>query len=200
MQNKIPLEEELYYHIYNHANGHEVFFKDKYDYQNFLNRYIKNIVPICETFAYCLMPNHFHFFVQIKPGNELSKILKTNKETNKVDSETISYRFSHCFNGYAQSFNKKYQRKGSLFQSSFKRKLVKAEKYFVQLVHYIHSNPVKDGFVEKIEQWEHSSYNAFFTNVDKFIRKEIVIDYFEDIENFKFVHQQPFENPNPRSG
>ncbi|HKK58032.1 MAG TPA: hypothetical protein VJ937_01020 [Salinivirga sp.] len=193
MQNRIPLDEGLYYHIYNHANGQDDFFKDKNDYQNFLNRYVKYIVPICNTFAYCLMPNHFHFFVQVKPENDLIKILKPNQETNKVDSKTISYCFSHCFNGYTQAFNKKYHRNGNLFKSTFKRKPVKTEKYFVQLVHYIHSNPVKDGFVEKIEQWEYSSYNSFFSNnSDKFIRKGTVIEYFGDIENFKFIHQQPF--------
>jgi REP element-mobilizing transposase RayT len=192
MQNKIQLEPEIYYHIYNHANGFENFFNDKYDYQNFLNRYIKYIVPICETFAYCLMPNHFHFFVQVKPETELIKILKINNETHKVDSDTISYRFSHCFNGYAQSFNKKHQRKGSLFRSTFERKLVKTEKYFIKLVHYIHSNPVKDDFVENVGQWENSSYNSFFSNADSFLKKDRVIKYFGDLENFKFIHQKSY--------
>jgi len=192
MQNKISLEPEYYYHIYNHANGFENFFNDEYDYQNFLNRYIKYIVPICETFAYCFMPNHFHFFVQIKPENELNKILKKNKVSNQVDSETISYRFAHFFNGYAQSYNKKYRRMGSVFKSTFERKPVKTEKYFIKLVHYIHSNPVKDGFVEKIEQWEHSSYNSFFLNTETFINKDVVIEHFSDLENFKYVHQKPF--------
>jgi putative transposase len=191
MQNKIPLEPELFYHIYNHANGFENFFNDKYDFQNFKHRYIKYIVPICETFAYCFMPNHFHFFIQIKPASELIKTLKTNLETGNVDNETISYRFSHFFNSYAQSFNKKYKRKGSLFQSNFERKPVITEEYFINLVYYIHSNPVKDGFVEKIEHWEHSSYNSFLSDFDTFINKAIVIEYFGNIDNFKFVHQKP---------
>ncbi len=188
MLNKIPLEPEHYYHIYNHANGFENFFNDKNDYQNFLDRYLKYIVPICDTFAYCLMPNHFHFFVQLKPENELIKTLKINKETGKIETDTISYRFSHLFNSYAQSYNKKYQRSGSLFQSTFERKPVKTEKYFIKLVHYIHSNPVKDGFVERIEQWEHSSYNAFLLNTETFLNKVAVIEYFGDLENFKLIH------------
>ncbi len=207
MQRRTPLEPENYYHIYNHANGFENFFKDNYDYNNFLLQYIKYIVPICETFAYCLMPNHFHFFLQIKPENELGTILKTNKETNKVETATISYRFSHFFNSYAQSYNIKYKRRGSLFKSTFERKIVKTEKYFIKLVHYIHSNPVKDGFVEKIEQWEHSSYKPFLLNTDDFLNKAIVMKYFNDIENFKFIHQSSFnidsassKGRDPRSG
>jgi REP element-mobilizing transposase RayT len=192
MENKIPLESEYYYHIYNHANGFDDFFKDQSDYQNFIFRYIKYIVPICNTFAYCLMPNHFHFFVQIKSEPDLKKSLKTNKNTLKVDSETISYRFAHFFNGYAQSYNKKYKRMGSLFKSNFERKLVKTEKYFVKLVHYIHSNPVNDGFVEEIEQWEYSSYNTILSDSETFLNRVQVIEYFGDRNNFKFVHQSPF--------
>jgi len=192
MQKKIPLEPEHYYHIYNHANGFENFFSDNSDYHKFLKYYIKYIVPICETFAYCLMPNHFHFFVQIKPETELINTLKINKGTGKIETDTISYRFSHFFNSYAQSYNKKYQRSGSLFQSTFERKPVKTEKYFIKLVHYIHSNPVKDGFVKKIEHWEHSSYNAFLLNTEAFLNKAVVIEYFGDLENFKFIHQNSF--------
>jgi len=192
MENKIPLEPELYYHIYNHANGTDNFFNDAYDYHNFLNRYIKYIVPICDTFAYCLMPNHFHFFIQLKPESELIKILKSNKETLKLDNSAVSYRFSHFFNGYAQSFNKKYQRKGGLFQSNFERKPVLTDEYFIRLVHYIHSNPVNDGFVGKIEQWEYSSFNSLLSDSELFLKKLTVMDYFGSIENFRFVHQKPF--------
>ena len=192
MEIKTPLEPEHYYHIYNHANGFDNFFNDKYDYEKFLNGYIEYIVPICETFAYCLMPNHFHFFVQIKPESELIKVLKTIQGTQKVHCETISYRFSHYFNSYAQSYNKKYQRQGSLFRRNFERKPVDTEKYFVNLVHYIHSNPVKDGFVKKIEQWESSSYNPLLSGSDTFLNKASVIEYFGNIDNFRFVHQKAF--------
>jgi putative transposase len=192
MESKIPLEPEYYYHIYNHANGNDNFFNDRYDFQSFLNRYIKYIVPICETFAYCLMPNHFHFFVQIKPDSELIKTLKPDPGTEKVNYERISYRFSHFFNGYAQFYNKKYHRMGSLFVSNFNRKQVKTDRYFKKLVHYIHSNPVNDGLVEKIEHWEYSSYNSFFSDANAFLNKILVIEYFDDLENFKFIHQTAY--------
>ena len=193
MENKIPLEPAHFYHIYNHANGFDNFFYDRYDYQNFLNGYIKYIVPICDTFAYCFMPNHFHFFVQIKPEPELVKTLRTIEATPKIGSETISYRFSHYFNSYAQHYNKKYKRRGSLFRSGFKRKQVDTSEYFIPLVHYIHSNPVKDKYVNKIEQWEFSSYNPLLNNTNTFLNKTTVFEYFKDIENFRLVHQNVFD-------
>ena len=194
METKIPLEPEHYYHIYNHATGDDNFFTDKFDYQKFLDGYVKYLVPICDTFSYCFMPNHFHFFVQIKSENELIKFLKTEQVTQKVSPETISYRFSHFFNGYAQAYNKKYRRKGTLFRSKFGRKPVETEKYFVNLVHYIHSNPVKDRIVTRIEQWEYSSYNLLLSDFDTFISKTTVFEHFGNIENFKLVHQKPYNN------
>ena len=186
---KLPLEPENYYHIFNHANGREDFFYDKYDYQNFLNRYIKYIVPIADTFAYCLMPNHFHFFVQIK-GEGMQKLQGVN-DPRRVDPRIISYRFSHFFNSYAQSYNKKYSRKGSIFISNFKRKAVNTEKYFIKMIHYIHSNPVNDGFTSKIQNWEFSSYKIILSDADTFINRKMVLDYFGDKENFIFVHANP---------
>jgi len=193
MEIKIPLEPAHFYHIYNHANGFDNFFKERYDYQNFLNGYIKYIVPICNTFAYCFMPNHFHFFVQIKSEPELVKTLRTNEGTAQVGCETIRYRFSHYFNSYAQHYNKKYKRDGSLFRSGFKRKAVDTNEYFLHLVHYIHSNPVKDRFVNKIEQWEFSSYNPLLYSNDTFLNKGTVFEYFGDIDKFMSVHQNVFD-------
>jgi putative transposase len=64
------LESGYYYHIYNQGNNREnIFFKEKnYDY--FLHLFKKYIVPITETYAYCLLPNHFHFLLRIKIENE----------------------------------------------------------------------------------------------------------------------------------
>jgi REP element-mobilizing transposase RayT len=195
MENKIPLEPAHYYHIYNHANGFDDFFRNRNDYQKFLDGYVEYIVPICETFAYCFMPNHFHFFVQIKPESELIETLKTIQGTKKVYSESISYRFSHFFNSYAQSYNKKYKRQGSLFRSSFKRKPVEDKEYFVDLVHYIHSNPVNAGFAKNIEQWEFSSYNLILSESATFLNKPSVIEHFGNIDNFIQVHQSIFKDP-----
>ena len=195
MENKIPLEPAHYYHIYNHANGFDDFFSNRNDYQKFLDGYVEYIVPICETFAYCFMPNHFHLFVQIKSESELIKILRTNPGTKTVSNKTISYRFSHFFNGYAQWYNKIYKRQGSLFRSGFKRKLVEDKEYFVDLVHYIHSNPVNAGIAKNIQQWEFSSYNLILSESTTFINKSSVIEHFVDIDNFIQVHQSIFKEP-----
>jgi hypothetical protein len=66
MQKPVPLEFGEYYHIYNRGiNRGRIFFEERnYDY--FLQLYAQHVVPIAETYAYCLLPNHFHFLVRIR--------------------------------------------------------------------------------------------------------------------------------------
>ena len=64
---KSNLSQDCFYHIYNRANGNEKLFASDDNYIYFLKQYNYYISPIAKTFAYCLMPNHFHFLVQIKP-------------------------------------------------------------------------------------------------------------------------------------
>lgn len=74
-----PLQPGFYYHIYNHANGSENLFLNDENYNFFLKRYTSYIMPVDDTFAYCLMPNHIHFLVRIKEINEkTSEVLKTS--------------------------------------------------------------------------------------------------------------------------
>ena len=66
MPNLPPLEAEQYYHIYNRGNNGETLFREERNYRYFLNLYAKYIEPVAETFAYCLLKNHFHFLVHVK--------------------------------------------------------------------------------------------------------------------------------------
>jgi putative transposase len=169
--NKIPIEPDNYYHIYNHSNGFENIFIDDRDRQRFLEKYVKYIVPIANTYAYCLMANHFHFLVKIKPIEELFKITTFEglQSTNGMITKKISYQFSHFFNSYAQSFNRRYNRMGGLFISNFGRKHVNKEKYFLKLVHYIHSNPIEHGFIDDIAEWTFSSFHEIIEGNSAFI-------------------------------
>jgi len=62
------------YHIYNQANGSENLFKENENYRYFLQQYKKYIHPIAHTYAYCLLPNHFHFLLAIKGERELKNL------------------------------------------------------------------------------------------------------------------------------
>ena len=194
----IIFEPDHFYHIYNRDNGNELLFKNNGNYFFFLEKYQKYISLIADTYCYCLMPNHFHFLVKIKSELELFKGLEPLESSSsgskplESSSKLISNQFSKLFNSYAQAFNKQQKRKGSLFMSNFKRKLIDDDKYLKKVVHYIHHNPMKHGYAKSIEQWEFSSYKKIINNEHlELISKQELLSYFESLENFICCHQEP---------
>lgn len=95
---KAILIPDATYHIYNRANGNELLFTQNENYHFFLDKYRYYIMPIAETFCYCLLPNHFNFLIRIKSEKELIEILKLTDNKN-IESST-SNQFSNFFNSY----------------------------------------------------------------------------------------------------
>ncbi|WP_456461278.1 transposase [Reichenbachiella sp.] len=190
-----------YYHIYNRANGDENLFRTDENFRFFLEKYKLYISPWVDTFAYCLMPNHFHFFVKVKNIEELKKLTSSSSNFSKVPnfgkvgseeelSLFISKQFSKLFSSYTQALNKQIDRTGSLFQKNFRRKEVSHIKYFQNLILYIHSNPVHHGFTSELRSWPHSSYHTIVSSFPTLLNREVVIEWFDSIQNFEYCHQQ----------
>ena len=175
---------DTYYHIYNHANGNENLFREEKNYTFFLQKYKLHINPIAETIAWCLMPNHFHLLVKIKSEEEIKSTFPKFETLEKFDDKTnfISKQFANFFSSYTQSFNKVYNRRGSLFLKNFKRKEIVDEGYLRNLVLYIHLNPVHHGFTNQVQQWKWTSY-------DNFMMVELSISLFGDTENYQWLHK-----------
>ena len=66
MSNPIPLEPGKYYHIYNRGNNRENIFKEDRNYAYFLKLYTFRVGPIADTYAYCLLRNHFHLLARVQ--------------------------------------------------------------------------------------------------------------------------------------
>ncbi len=192
---KIPLEPDKYYHIYNHANGKENLFVNKGNYMFFFEKYEFYINPIADTFAYCLMPNHFHFALRIKTEKEIIKKLTERSELSKSSTDEriqkyLSKQFSNLFSSYTQAFNKQQKRKGSLFIPNFSRKQITDEKYLKELIFYIHYNPIHHGFVKSINDWKYSSYKTILSSKFTNVKRNEVIELFDNSENFIFCHKR----------
>ena len=124
MSSQEALISGLYYHIYNRGNNREILFRETKNYAYFLNLYAKYIHPIADTYAYCLMSNHFHLLVRLKSIDEQTKTGPVS-ETGPVSKLLEpSRQFNNLFIAYAKAFNKVYQRSGALFESPFKRKRI----------------------------------------------------------------------------
>jgi REP element-mobilizing transposase RayT len=201
-----PLQFDAFYHIYNRGNNRENLFVEERNYPYFMQLYAKHILPIAETFAYCLMPNHFHFLIRTRTEEEQLKIgsFSKNEPISKVrtKNEPISTTFkprqpSRAFNNmfiaYARAFNQATGRTGVLFETPFHRKIVTTDAYFQHLITYIHKNPGKHGFVEDFRDWTWSSYNALRSDKTTLLAREAVIDWFGDHETFDDIHDQPFD-------
>lgn len=201
MENKTEiLQPDKCYHIYNRANGSENLFLSDENYRFFLQKYFEYILPIAHTYCYCLMPNHFHFLIRIKSELELVaffesafpkfKTLEEHSSSKKLSSleKYLSKQFSNLFSSYTQAFNKQQNRKGSLFIKNFKRKPINDNSYLLKLVHYIHFNPVKAKLCKNPQDYKHSSYSLIYQNKDTPVNKKELIEWFNDIENFIYVH------------
>lgn len=137
-------EENAIYHIIARSISEVQLFKadeDKEMYLKITKEYQK--VYFFKIYAYCVMDNHLHFLMDVN-GADISKIM-------------------HCINfKYAQYFNKKYKRHGHLFQDRFKSKIIKDERYLINLSAYIHNNPVDIKQYEKcIQNYKYSSLAVY---------------------------------------
>ena len=201
-QNKLEiLQPDTFYHIYNRANGNEILFKSDENYSFFLRKYKQYISPICNTYCYCLMPNHFHFLIEIKSQAELELFFNQKTSSSitlqaKPDPQgfknlegLITQQFSNFFNCYVKAFNKQYNRKGSLLMHPFKRKKISTQQYLLQLVKYIHLNPVEAKLCSSSQLWDYSSYASLVSDKETLLMRSAVIEWFNDASNFKRVHQ-----------
>src|SRR3990172_2466665 len=136
------------YHVMLRGNGgHEIFFDDEDRYHLYLllqegiSRYGHRI------YGFCCMPNHLHFAVQAAEV-PLSKIM-----------QNLSFR-------YTRWINKRQKRIGHLFQGRYKAILVDRDSYLLELVRYIHLNPVRARLVRDPAAYRWSGHRAYLGRED----------------------------------
>jgi REP element-mobilizing transposase RayT len=134
-------------------------FKDDADKDNFLGR-LENILT--DTAALCcawaLMSNHFHLLLK----------------TGKVPISTVMRRL---LTGYAMYFNRKYNRAGHLFQNRYKSILCQEDAYLLELVRYIHLNPLRVKIVIDLKSLDRYAYSGHAVIMGKKKNDWQAIDY-----------------------
>jgi len=130
------------YHLTSRGNVHQKIFFNDADRELFLQT-LAHVVSryrwICH--AYCLMANHYHLLVETPRGN-------------------LSIGMRQLNGIYTQSFNRRYNRVGHLFQGRYKAILVEKEPYLLELCRYIVLNPTRVKGRVGHAVWEWSSYRA----------------------------------------
>ena len=156
------------YHIILRGNDKQDIFFNEQDYIKFIKELIKVKEKYqCEYYAYCLMSNHVHMVIYDKQ-NMISKI---------IQSITIAY---------SSYFSKKYEKVGHLFQNRFLSKNIESREYLLEVVRYIHQNPLK-AKITNTDKYRWSSYQEY-------IRKEIIINPKQVLSIFGNTKQDSIEN------
>lgn len=123
-------------------NKQDIFLeeKDYLEFQNILKKTQKEF--LYQLYSYVLMPNHIHLEI-------------------KVENQNLSQSVHSILTIYAKYFNRKYDRTGHVFENRFLSKNVENSSYLLNLVRYIHQNPLK-ARISKMEQYKWSSYQEYF--------------------------------------
>jgi REP element-mobilizing transposase RayT len=120
-------------------------FKDNADRQNFLDRFgaiVKETDTRC--YAWALIPNHFHLLLK----------------TGQAPIATVMRRL---LTGHAIYYNRRHRRYGHLFQNRYKSILCQEDTYLLQVVRYIHLNPLRARLVSSLEALDRSVYSGHST-------------------------------------
>ncbi len=167
-------------------------FKNNGNYEFFLRKYDHYLSHVVDTYAYCLLGNHFHLLVRVKDlaTPHPQDLTTSEKLSNQPTHDIVSHAFRRFFQSYAMAFNKQQERTGTLFQTPFKRALVDNDNYFTQLIYYIHANPQLHGLVKDFRDWQWSSYGNIITEKQGKLKKEDVIKWFGNRESYQQFHSE----------
>jgi putative transposase len=210
MNRKIKFAQGEYYHIYSRGVEKRIIFQDEDDYKRFI--FLLNLAKSEESInirdlkkrndnqgltfvknkgqtlvnigAWCLMPNHFHL------------LISENSEGG------ISLFLQKLLTSYSMYFNKKYDRKGSLFESRFQAEHLDTDNYLKYIFSYIHLNPVKlidpfwkiDGlkdfiktrdFLKKYLYSSYTDYLDYDREEKEILNRNAFPDYFPNEESFE---------------
>jgi REP element-mobilizing transposase RayT len=168
----VPLVPGQYYHIYNRGVNRGLIFFERENYLFFLRRLREHLLPVANLVAYCLMPNHYHLLVMVKPWEQTSEVLEDLGGLAPGGLSMAMMRFSVS---YTKAINKCYQRVGGLFQGAFQSRHIVRNEDLLNLSSYIHLNPVEAGLVNSPEDWEFSSYLDYLAKRQSMLIHPVVV-------------------------
>lgn len=152
------------YHVTSRGNGRQKIFLSENDYLRFLKQ-LKHALNTDGVilYAYVLMPNHFHLFIETPLGN----IQKFMQRLNTA---------------YSMYFRYKHNKPGHCLQGRYKAKLVEGDDYIIRLTRYIHLNPIMTDYMRKksneerlvaLKEFRWSSYHGYINAK----RAQTIIEY-----------------------
>lgn len=165
-----------WYHVMNRARKGQEAFATVEDYKSFID-IIKDAAEIynLKIAAYCLMPNHYHLLVQTPDAN-LSRCMR------------------HINGIYTQRYNIRNSYDGTLFRGRYKSIIIDADSYLLELVRYIHRNPLRSGIVTELDDFEWSSHKGYVSKAKKWewLYKQFILTMFSKDKRSKLTAYKRF--------
>ena len=162
-QSRIDLPSALH-HIMVRGIERRNIFADRADKQHVLQR-LGNLLTDTGTicYAYALISNHFHLLLQ-------------------TGQTSISRVMQSLLTGYAAYYNTRHRRSGRLYQNRFKSVLCDKETYFLELVRYIHLNPIRVRQTDTLRGLDKSPWTSHAVIMGKrradWVRTDEVLSHF----------------------
>jgi putative transposase len=148
------------YHAFSRGNNRNRIFLSDADYRHFLSllQKVKSSLPY-RIYAYALMPNHFHLLIE-------------------ADEAPLAQIMQKTLTAYAKYFNHMHKHKGHVFQGRYRAVLCEKDSYLLELVRYIHLNPVKAKLASQVAQWPWTSHAYYVRpNPKSWVDSAAVLDY-----------------------
>lgn len=169
---------DSYYHVFNRGWNLTKIFLDEEDniyFERILERHLSpepvkdskgreytHFFPTIQLNAYCLMGNHFHMLIYQNDEHAMSALMKS------------------VLVAYTTYFNKKYKRRGALFESTYKAVRIGDDMQLMHITRYIHLNH------KSYRTWRHSSYKDYLSNDPHvFIQPIPILELFESKEKYE---------------
>ena len=153
---------DAWYHVMNRGRRGEKIFVTKEDYWSFVNLLEElNEVFNVNISAYCLMANHYHLLIQTPDAN-------------------LSRSMRHLNGVYTQRFNKRHGCDGQLFRGRYKSIVVESDSYALELIRYIHRNPLETGLVDNLKKYQWNTHKIYLSNANKWkwLHKDYILKLF----------------------
>lgn len=182
-------EAEAYYHVYNRGVNLRKIFRDGEDFKYFEWLLERSVGPKevqdskgrsftwlrdkVRLNAYCLMPNHFHLLVYQEANDGVSSLMRS---------------LGTAYTGY---FNKKYRRRGPLFENTYRSVPIEKDSQFMHITRYIHLN------YPNYKTWAHSSYKDYLVEARTWVDSEPILamfdskkEYVDFVNDYKEMHKE----------
>lgn len=158
---------DAWYHVMSRGKRGERIYADKGDYYAFIDL-LRDCVEMwnIRVVAYCLMGTHYHILLQTPDAN-LSRCMR------------------HINGVYTQYFNRTHGSDGQLFRGRYKSIVVDSDAYLLELLRYIHRNPIEGGMVDRLESYQWSSHKGYLSRSEKWnwLHKNYVLKIFSNNQN-----------------